>query len=186
MDTLSNSGKLDVQHETVLVKYGGGTDPIASIKAQIIGGYAGGSWTGSTGITSSTAALNPGVYGVGYADSADPGNPAGLPAGTIEIKYTLLGDANLDGTVNTLDFNALAANFNGSGKVWAQGDFGYDGKVNALDFNAIAANFGMTTPAPALGSFAAANGLSLNVPEPMSVGLLVVAGVGALGRRRPT
>ena len=35
-------------------------------------------------------------YGIGYADGAD-GAVAGLPSGEIEIMFTLLGDANLDG-----------------------------------------------------------------------------------------
>jgi hypothetical protein len=50
-----------------------------------------------TGITSSAAQTNSTSYGIGYADFADANNPAGLSSGQIEIKYTLLGDANLDG-----------------------------------------------------------------------------------------
>jgi hypothetical protein len=73
------------------------------------------------------------------------------------MRYTLLGDTNLDLTVDTGDFNQLAANFNGSGQHWFTGDFNYDAVVNALDFNAVATNFGSTLPAPALGSL---------VPEP--------------------
>ncbi len=53
------------------------------------------------------------------------------------------GDANLDGTVNLSDFNALAANFGQSGRTWQQADFTYDGQVTLDDFNALAANFGM-------------------------------------------
>jgi len=41
--------------------------------------------------------------------------------------------------VNTLDFNFLAANFNGMNKSWLQGDYNYDGNVDTLDFNALAA-----------------------------------------------
>src|SRR5207249_2812663 len=43
----------------------------------------------------------------------------------------LAGDANFDGTVDTLDFNAVASNFNGSG-TWISGDFNGDGMVNSL------------------------------------------------------
>jgi hypothetical protein len=35
-----------------------------------------------------------------------------LTSGQIEVMYTLLGDANLDGLVNAADFNELAAKFN--------------------------------------------------------------------------
>src|SRR5262249_16910743 len=52
-----------------------------------------------------------------------------------------------------LDFNALASNFGGSSRFWVQGDFNYDGTVSSLDFNAIAANFDLALPSPpALGT----------------------------------
>ena len=94
-----------------------------------------------------------------------PGNPAGLSSGTIEIKYTLLGDANLDGTVNGIDFGILTANFNKSVSRWDQGDFNYDNIVNGIGFASLAA----------LQSFAAANGLLADIPEPASVVLLCAA-----------
>src|SRR5262249_53220576 len=49
--------------------------------------------------------------------------------------FTLQGDANRDGRINTFDFTALAGNFNRTGMTSSTGDFNYDGKVNALDFN---------------------------------------------------
>jgi hypothetical protein len=107
------------------------------------------------------------------------------------VAYTLLGDANLDGLVNGSDFNILAANFNQSITGWDQGDFNYDGLVNATDFNELAANFnqgvsGATSAGDvaALDAFAAANGLLVNVPEPTTGSLLLVAGAGLSMRRR--
>jgi hypothetical protein len=133
------------------------------------------------------------LYGVGYADGAD-GVVAGLASGQIEVAYTLLGDANLDGLVNSADFNILAANFNQSITGWDQGDFNYDGLVNSADFNALAANFnqGVSGAASAgdvtaLDAFAVANGLSLptsSVPEPATTGLLAMGALGVLARRR--
>jgi autotransporter-associated beta strand protein len=139
---ISGSGTLDITNNHIIVDYSGlSSDPIiGSIAAWIKSGYASNTWTG-TGITSSTAASNLGKYGIGYAASSDPGNPAGLSSGQIEIKYTLLGDTNLDGKVNGTDFTILATNFNQSGKAWDQGDFNYDGKVNGSDFLLLAANF---------------------------------------------
>jgi len=114
--------------------------PIASIAAWIASGYNGGAWNG-TGIMSTIAQTDPN-YGIGYADSADPGNPANLASGQIEVMYTLLGDANLDGKVNGTDFNLMAANFNQSvTDGWDEGDFNYDGKVNGNDFVLLADNF---------------------------------------------
>ncbi len=63
----------------------------------------------------------------------------------------MLGDANNDGIVNGLDFNALAPNFGQSPRVYSQGDFNYDGTVNGLDFNILAPRFGTFLPPPPPG-----------------------------------
>jgi len=79
------------------------------------------------------------------------------------VDYTWYGDANLDGKVNTIDFNNLAGNFGGSSKVWFNGDFNYDGTINSADFNLFVGSYGRTSapaaplPAPGLGAV---------VPEP--------------------
>jgi len=42
-----------------------------------------------------------------------------------------------------------------TGAAWVQGDFNYDGTVNSLDFNFVATNFNLSlpaAPAPVLGS----------------------------------
>jgi hypothetical protein len=185
--SLSSTGKLDITNNHLFINYGSGPDPISSIAAWIVSGYSGGSWNGN-GITSSSAAANSASYGIGYADSADPGNPAGLSSGQIEIKYTLLGDANLDGAVNGSDFAILASNFNKAVSGWDQGDFNYDGAANGADFASLAANFNkgasQSANVAALDSFAAANGLMADVPEPATAALMVVAGLGILRRRR--
>ena len=192
VDSMSNDGTLDVGDNTVLVNYGnsGSGDPIASIRAELASGYAGGAWSGA-GIDSSAAASNA-RYGVGYADSADSGNPANLSSGTIEVKYALYGDANLDGVVDGTDLAILAANFGKPIAQWDEGDFNYDGEVGAADFALLAENFSLrtndteaqlpTSDWTALDAFAAANGLLADVPEPAVLGMLAVA--AALSSRR--
>lgn len=86
------------------------------------------------------------------------------------------GDATLDGSVNTLDFNLLAGSFGMTGTRWKQGDFNLDGTVNALDFNALVANYGR---GPAAGSVT----LGSVIPEPTCGWLLLGTGV-VLRRRR--
>jgi hypothetical protein len=108
--------------------------------------------------------------------------------------YTLLGDANLDGKVNGTDFDLMATNFNQAvTNGWDEGDFNYDGKVNGSDFVLLADNFNQFASQSAvsaadwaaLDDFAAANGISLvNVPEPGVAGMLAVAGLSMLRRRR--
>ena len=185
--TISGSGVLDVNNNHLIINYGGGADPIATIQQLLVTGRNGGSWNGAGGITSSAVAGNPG-YALGYADSADPGNPAGLSSGTLEIAYTLLGDVDLNHIVNGVDFGILAANFNKSVTSWDQGDFNYDNIVNGIDFGALAANFNKgaasASDIAALDSFAAANGLLADVPEPASVALVLLGAASLLSRRR--
>jgi hypothetical protein len=91
---------------------------------------------------------------------------------TLLASAKYMGDANLDGVVNSADFNALASSFNQVGN-WLTGDFNADGFVNALDFNALASNLGAGTAAPALGSV---------VPEPSCMAFLAAGAL--LARRR--
>ena len=177
----------------MLIDYTSGSDPIASIAGYIKSGYNGGNWNGPGIISTAAQTKTNGLsYGVGYADGAD-NVVSGLPSGQVEVMYTLLGDANLDGLVNAADFTILAANFNQPVTSWDQGDFNYDGLVNAADFTDLAANFNQSasgaavsaSDVAALEAFATANGISLaNVPEPASAGMIVMAGLGILGRRR--
>gem|GEM_PF-1107345 len=111
-----------------------------------------------------------------------------LPGGTGDLfKYhdggaiagILMGDANLDDAVDSLDFNTLIANYGGQNKRWSQADFDLNDKVNTNDFNFLAGSFGGTlaSATPSLGAV---------VPEPssLSVGVIVVAAaLRRVGRR---
>ena len=92
---------------------------------------------------------------------------------------------NLDGQVNAEDFTPFSANVGKNGS-WDDGDFNYDGIVNSEDFTPFSANLGKSaTLAAAAGTLEAADGISLtNVPEPGCAGLLVLAGLGVLHKRR--
>jgi hypothetical protein len=188
VNSLSNAGTIDVQKNALMIDYSGGGDPIASVRAELLSGYNNGLWNGHGIISSSITPGSGGYqYGIGYADSAD-GVVGGLSSGEVEVKYTLLGDANLDGVVDAADLAILASNFGHHVNGWDQGDFTYSGTVNAADFAGLAANFILDDSNPgdlaALDAFAAANGLMADVPEPASVGLVWLGAIAALGARR--
>ena len=194
-NTLTDNGTLDLSNNKLLINYGSGPDPIASVAALLASGYNGGAWNGPGIDTSAPVTINGLTYGLGYADGADKQHLAtGLASGTIEIKYTLLGDADLNGIVNGIDFGILAANFNKGITGWDEGDFDYNNIVNGLDFGDLAANFnkgaaiaGNSASAAdfaALDAFAAANGLLADVPEPATIGLIAVGACGLIARRR--
>ena len=162
-----------------LVTVAGGLTPTDLVTA-IVAGRGDGSWTGTSGITSSVAAADVAASlprGVGWLDNGD---------GSVTAAFAAPGDTNLDWQVDVLD----ASNFLSFGKfdsglaaTWLEGDFNYDGVVDVLD----AADFFGTglydagnynTPPASAGGIAA-------VPEPSlaTAGLLVV-GVSLLLARR--
>ena len=110
------------------------------------------------------------------------------------VKFTWRADANLDGIVNLSDLTILAGNYSKtSGVSWANADFNGDGTVNLSDLTILAANYNKgTAPGSALLSFQdslamfpqlAGTGEAGSVPEPMSLGVLGLGGLGLMVRR---
>jgi hypothetical protein len=64
------------------------------------------------------------------------------------VKYTYVGDANLDGKVNIDDYGRIDANVGQSGTVfgWYNGDFNLDGKINIDDYGLIDGIIGAQGP----------------------------------------
>jgi hypothetical protein len=138
--TLNPGSTLDLASNSLFINYGvGKTSPLPTIHADLASGYNGGKWNGA-GIISSSAAANP-AYAIGYGDgSTDTGTPAAR--GQILMQYTLVGDTNLDGTVNLTDMLALLNNYGQSGRDWSQGSFNYNGSVNLTDLLEMLNNYG--------------------------------------------
>jgi len=159
-------GLVDLGNGLVTVASGlSATDLVTAIQA----GRGDGSWTGTSGITSSVAAASGGDRTVGWLDNGD---------GSLTVAFAAAGDTNLDWQVDILD----AANFLSGGKfdsgtpaTWNQGDFTYDGFVDILDAASFLSNglfdAGVYNPAQGQAGTVAA------VPEPSSVAILATAGV---------
>ena len=133
-------------------------------------------------LISSTANADPQHLALGYADSADAMvDPAILPAGQVLVKYTLPGDANLDGRVNNSDLTLLRANFGTvSGGEWDDGDFNYDSRVNNSDLALARANFGSSIAPDTLAAF----NTPQSTPEPGALTTLTLAAAIPLLHRR--
>ena len=179
-------GLVDVGNGMVTVTSG---LTVENMLTAITAGSNGGTWTGTSGITSSTAAVDSAAgspRAVGWLDNGD---------GSLTVAYAAPGDTNLDWSVDILDtanFLALGKFDTGSPATWREGDFNYDGFVDILDADAFvstglfnAGNYntpsGERVAVAPVGSVAA-------VPEPSTWAMLAAACGGAVaacrGRRR--
>ncbi len=172
--TLAAGAKIDVKNNSMTVDYRGQTSPATTIKNQLAGGYAAGTWNGA-GINTSSAIAN--QTALGWKD--DAANQS------ILVKYTYYGDANLDGQVDISDLGALATAWQTSA-VWSQGDFDYSGFVDISDLGKLATNWqlGVGNPlGPSFDEALASVGLAgVRVPEPGSL-LVMMGGLLLLHRR---
>jgi hypothetical protein len=168
--SIGSGSTLDITNTSLAINFGSGADPIAAIKSSIISGYNSGAWTGA-GIVSSIAAANT-ADAIGYLDASD----AGGTSGQVLIQLAVIGDTNLDGTVNLTDLLTLLNNYGQTSADWSQGDFNYDSSVNLTDLLGLLNNYGQSV------TLASAN--TNAVPEPASLSVLVLGMAGCLRRRR--
>jgi fibronectin-binding autotransporter adhesin len=144
----------------------------------IVAGRNGGTWDGTSGITSSTAANETAASvprSVGWLDNGD---------GSVSFAYAAPGDTNIDWSIDILD----ASNFLAGGKfdtgapaTWFEGDFSYDGIVDILD----AADFFATGLYDAGNYNSGDNAAGVAaVPEPASLAAIGLVIAAAVFRRR--
>jgi hypothetical protein len=195
----------DLADNGLVVEYTG-TSVQGTVRANIIAAFnptAAAHWT-APGITSSVAAADAsGSKLIGYGESSSVLGISGtqtaswlgqtVDATAVLARYTLGGDATLDGVVDFNDLVQLAQNYNvvDGNRLWLTGDFTYDGNTDFNDLVLLAQNYNTAlpaggVPAGASASFEADLARALaSVPEPAGAALGAV-GLGALlsARRR--
>lgn len=122
--TLDAGGLIDLGYGRLTIAPRGFTESV--IRSRLIDGRGDGSWNGTSGIMSRTAASLVGG-GVGSRGNAD---------GSLAVAFAAAGDMNLDGGVDILDVTDLLASGrydSGLAAGWPQGDFNYDNVVDVLD-----------------------------------------------------
>jgi hypothetical protein len=154
----------------------------SGITGMIQTGRNGGQWNGWGIVTTRPDALS-GRTALGIGEASDvlglSGSQTALFSGqtvdatTVLVKYTYVGDANLDGMVSIADFITLASNFNKTNAIYTDGDLNYDGQITIADFIDLAANFNKTLAAsasqpqpPAAESISVVRDDSTNVLDP--------------------
>lgn len=164
--SITATGKLNLTDNSAIIDYSG-SSPAGNIRQMLLDGRL---------MTTMSLAEKR----LGYADASVVGltNFAGqaVDGNSLLIRYLYAGDSNFDGRVNTLDFNLLASNYGGEGKLWTSGDFNYDGVTDSLDFTMLLGNYGKQMPMTSLG---------VVVPEPASASALLFASIFLGHRRNP-
>jgi autotransporter-associated beta strand protein len=189
LSSLSNSGTIDIVNNAMVIQ----NASAGTIFSEIQAGYNNGAWNGSNAsigvITSSLAANDPKhLTAVGFATGLTSFEGQNVSAGSILIKYTYYGDANLDGVVDGSDYSRTDNGYLSHLTGWFNGDFNYDGVVNGSDYTLIDNAFN-TQGAQIMAAIAsptaqiAGSGSTSAVPEPATLGLLAITAVGLLGRR---
>jgi hypothetical protein len=196
---ISPGATLDLADNDLLIPYVGNVSPAGVIRGYLASAFNGGVWNGP-GLASS-AAHNDATFhtALGYGEATDLGITSfdGISpnSSAVIVKYTYYGDTNLDGKVDTADFQRFLTGLVNNGNSWENGDFTYDGKVDlGNDFNLFLVGYlaqgnalGDLVPIivadAQLSSSEKAQMLSA-VPEPSIIGAMAIAPLLSMRRRR--
>jgi hypothetical protein len=166
-DLIANGGSLAGLHAAVAAWYNGGTLTTVGL--------------GSTTFDPASTFTTFGVFG----NSDNVGNPIygtfdglAVNAASVIVKYTWMGDTNIDGILDTADFNAVLNGVTNALTGWQNGDINYDGVVDTTDFGLL-----MTAMSNYTGPLGGGGTPAGAIPEPAALGLLGASAL-LLGRRR--
>jgi hypothetical protein len=140
---LASGAILDLADNDMILDYTG-TSPLANVQGLIRTARNGGTWNGTSGITSSSAAAaNPKNTTLGAMEASDFKSIYGasatfdgqaIDATAVLVKYTYYGDADFNGKVNFDDYVRTDNGFNNHRSGWTNGDYDGNGQVNFDDY----------------------------------------------------
>jgi hypothetical protein len=157
--SISGYSYLDITNGGVIVDYSGtvaANSPISTIKGYILSarpqaGFANATWAGN-GIRSSSAAMDPNAFAVGYAENASlvydgpyttfMGQPADMTS--VLVRFTQAADFTLDGKAGDNDVAIIGGYYDQDRSLnhhWHEGDASYDGKIGDDDVTYIGATY---------------------------------------------
>ncbi len=184
LNTLSIAGgtALDLNDNDLVVNSGN----FSSVQALVMQGFSTAPDSTKTGIISTTGQGAGGTTILALFDNSltnftvwPPDSAQTIGAAAVVGKYTYLGDTNMDGQVSAQDYTAVDANIGATGVnpgiAWFFGDTNFDGNVTAQDYTAVDASLGLGAGNPLAATA---------VPEPGSVGAILVAAARLFRRRR--
>jgi autotransporter-associated beta strand protein len=205
VNSLNVAGKLNLTNNRIVTNDAQGVvtaGTYGGVQGRVQSGLAGGSGIYTDEPLISTFQTTIGVATAAEAKSLSTGQTTMWSGQTVDtndtlVMYTWAGDANLDGKVNADDYASIDLYSTIPGESsWNHGDFNYNGVINADDYALIDSNvqnanyspYWTTDAARAISAGPSAGGSATAgltaVPEPASVGLLMVSAAGLLGRRR--
>jgi autotransporter-associated beta strand protein len=203
VNSMTISGKLNLTNNRIITNDAQGAESGGTYSG-VLGMVQSGRNGGAGIITDEPlAAVNQTAIGVATAAEAKglTGSATTMWSGqTIDsndtlVMYTWAGDANLDGKVNADDYASIDLYSTVPGAdTWNHGDFNYDGVINADDYALIDNNvqnvnyvpYWTTDALRGLQSGGSATAGLTSVPEPASIGLLMVSAAGLMASRRRT
>jgi hypothetical protein len=143
--SIDSTSRFNIADNYINIQNGAGS--LSTIQSEITSGLLYSSDT-SLGYLGTVAAIANNQLGTTTPVRTSFGGSA-AGSGDLLIRYTYYGDANLDGTVNSVDYGFIdngwlseqSTSTNVSG--WGNGDFNYDGIVNGSDYTLIDNAFNM-------------------------------------------
>jgi fibronectin-binding autotransporter adhesin len=191
--TTTFTGMLNLNDNRLIVEASDSTDKgnkMAALTALLKSGSSGGTWTG-TGISSSTAAADPGHLAVGLFDNAvlalNSFGGQAVDANSIFVAVAHIGDANRNGVVDIQDQSLVTNHWQSPQNNWSAGDLNGDGFVDIQDLTLVTNNWQATSSFSQSVSTLATGGSSgvvTTVPEPGGLLVLALGSTALLKRRR--